>query len=145
MENNVGGEVKEIVVEKKIDYSDIFVTENDTFEVSVKYYKENGRIYVETVDDKFSSEDFKTLTVTIKYPDQSDSMIILSSIPSSKNIEKMEIGDFLSLEFSRLMILIRKWNLDKKITKDTILNVNPKIIKGLLNKIRDHLGAEGLV
>jgi hypothetical protein len=143
--NNVGSDVKEVVVEKK-DYSDIFVTENDTFDVTIKYYKKDGKIYTDSgTDEQFSfDEKCKDLTVTLKYPDQADSVIISSSIPSAKNLDKIEIGDFLSLELSRLIVLIRKWSIDKKITKETILGINPKIVKGLLFRIRETLGTEGL-
>jgi hypothetical protein len=148
MENsNVGSDVKEVVVkEVEKDYSDIFVTEKDTFDVTIKYYKKDGKIYTDSgTDEVFSvDEKYKDLTVTLKYPDQADSVIISSSIPSAKNIDKIEMADFLSLELSRLIVLIRKWSIDKKITKEAILSLNPKIVKGLLFKIRDVLGMEGL-
>lgn len=145
--NNVSSEVKEVVVEEVAkDYSDIFVTEKDTFDVTIKYYKKDGKIYTDSgTDDTFSfDENYKDLTVTLKYPDQADSVVISSSIPSAKNLDKIEIGDFLSLELSRLIVLIRKWSIDKKVTKEAILSLNPKIVKGLLFRIRETLGMEGL-
>jgi hypothetical protein len=136
------------VIKLDENYDDIFVTEKDSFSVSIEYYKDGNNIFVEGLDDNFDiTRQSKKITATFKKPSQGDVTTIANSPirNSIKNIESMSINEFLLLEISRLMILIRSWTLPNKINNETIMSINPKIIKGLLNKIRNEIGTEGII
>jgi hypothetical protein len=144
--NNVGSDVKEVVVEKK-DYSDIFVTENDTFDVTIKYYKKDGKVYVENVDENFDNNEIvSSFIITFKYPDQGDSSKIINfSYKANVDLEKIDYKDLFNLEFSRLVCLIRKWNVGKELNNKLILSMNPKIIKAITISLREKIGMDGII
>ena len=137
--------------EKKIEISkfdDIFITEDDTFDITLKYYKKDGQIYTDGgTDDDFSTEvPCKELVVTFKYPDQSDCAVITSATPRmDQDMEKVDVRDFIAMELTRLIILARKWSAPEKINRDSIMKLNTKIVKGLLTKIRNKIGMEGII
>ena len=149
VKEEVKTEVKEEVVKKEEnDFSDIFITENDVFDVSVKYYKKDGKIYTDAgTDSDFDiSIPTKEIIVTVKHPNQSDCNTISASIPPShRDIEKMDIRDFLEAELIRFIVLMRKWNVGKKIDRDAILKLNPKLLKALFFKVREVIGMEGII
>ena len=144
IENKV--EVIKEVKEVKEDYSDIFVTEDDTFEVTVKYYKEEGKILVEGIDETFDSKkSSKDIAFTLKYPSQSDCLKIASSFPKiNADVEKVDIREFMAMELSRFFNLVRKWSINKKLSNEAIMDLNPKIIKGVLALIRNKIGMDGI-
>ena len=188
-------EEKEVVEEKEelIDDS-IFITEADTFEISLKYYVENKnnikKHYVETLDDYsitineikgmkepdkilsilkgraindlldeeqeelqkemlkqgFSifdnkNKNVKTLKAKFKYPSQGDHELILSSFGNSGK-QETTINDIVMLETTRLVVLLRDWNIDADTTR--VLELDSKIVKGLINKLREVLGIQSL-
>lgn len=131
----------------KDDFSDVFISENDTFDIFIKYYKKDGKIIVEGVDDDFSSsEPCKSFIVTLKQPDQFDCARIASSSPRvNPDLEKFDVREFLAMEMSRFLVIVRKWSLgSKKLDNDAIMNMHPKIIKGILFKIRNQIGMDGI-
>jgi hypothetical protein len=137
------------VIKLDENYDDIFVTEKDSFSISIEYYKdENSNLIVSGVDDSFDiTRQSKKITVTLKRPSQGDvSAISNSPIRSNiKNIDSMSISEFLLLEISRFIVLMRSWSLPNKINNETIMSINPKIIKGILNKIRNEIGTDGII
>ena len=140
-------EVKPEVKQATADNSDIFITESDIFEVIVRYYKKNGMCIVEGVDSDFDIlEKSKEFLVVIKYPSQADSSRISMLLPViGSGGEEVDVRQFLQAEMTRFLTLVRKWNLNKELNNDNILSMNPKIIKGILAKIRETLGMEGLI
>jgi hypothetical protein len=70
-------------------YDDIFVSEKDTFKVTVQYYKAGKEVVVESVDESFDNkrEGIKSFEITFKYPSQRDQEIIMSST-FSKSLNK---------------------------------------------------------
>jgi len=130
------------------DYADMFVTEEDTFDVTLKYYKKDGKVYTDigTDGDFVLDESCKQVTLTLKYPDQSDCSAIAHATPKmGQDVEKMDIRDFLSMELTRMIILMRKWSIDKVLDQSSIMALNSRIVKGLLIKIRDKIGMEGII
>ena len=100
--------------DKTNDYSDIFVTEDNTFDVTVKYYKENNGLIVEGVDDSFNNDKKpKQFVVTMKYPAQSDVAMIYKQGATfkSSSADDIDVRNILELEFSRFLCLMRKWTL----------------------------------
>jgi len=147
--SNVVTETKDNVIVLDENYNDIFITEKNRFTVSVEYYKDEGNnIIVENVDDNFDkTRKTKKISVTFKYPNQGDVTAIANN-PIRSNVKSMEnltVNDFILLEISRFMCLIREWSLPQKINNETIMNINPKIIKGILSGIRKEIGTEGII
>jgi len=131
---------------KDADFSDVFVTENDTFDVVVRYYKEGSNVFVENVDDNFDkTKKIKEFTVTFKYPNQSDVAQISSSFPKIGAAGEIDARDFMRMEFTRLLCLIRKWSLKKPLENSSVLSVHPKIIKGMVSQIREKIGTDGII
>jgi hypothetical protein len=130
------------------DFSDIFVTEKDIFDIFVEYYKKDGNLYVEGVDENFDKT-FKTkkLSMTFKYPNQGDIGLINIQAHNTKSSMggDMSVRDFLALEFHRFNVLIRKWSLNKEINNSNVLSVHPKIIKSFLSQIREKIGMDGII
>jgi hypothetical protein len=137
----------ETVIKIDENYEDIFITENNKFTISLEYYNNGEDIIVEGNDDFDKTRTAKKINVTFKKPSQGDiTAISNSSIRNSvKNIETLSINDFLLLEIARFLCLIRSWSIPKKISQDTIMSINPKIIKGILAKVREIIGTEGII
>jgi len=130
------------------NYDDIFVTEKDTFDVAVKYYKDGKNILVEGVDDNFSKDKkAKQFTMTIKYPSQADvAMIYRQGVTlKASSAENVDIRDILGLEVARLLCLMRKWTISDKLELTTVMNMHPKIIKAIISKVREILGMDGII
>jgi len=87
-----------------------------------------------------SNPNMQTLKVSFKYPSQQDHEIITGTYNSKTEIS---IADINNLEVTRLIVLIRDWNIDADITRLTELD--PKIIKGLVEKVRDVLGVQSII
>lgn len=148
METNIANVASDTVgsVIEKTDFSDVLVTENDTFDVTVNYYKDGNQLFVNGVDDNFDeTKKCKEFKATFKYPDQADVSHIASASPKLGTSGEIDARDFMRLEFSRLLCLIRDWSLGRPIDNHTILSVNPKIIKGIIAAIREKIGVDGIV
>lgn len=130
------------------DFSDIFITEKDVFDISVEYYKKDENLYVEGIDENFDKNSkTKKLSITFKYPNQGDiGLINIQSHNTKSSMDgDMSVRDFLALEFHRFNVLIRKWSLNKEINNSNVLSVHPKIIKSFLSKIREKIGMDGII
>lgn len=148
---------KEIVVSNIItDITDIFIKDTDTFDVSISFYKTVSGLVVETVDEAFSKENpSKTVSFSLKYPGYGDISKIYSyanrSIDSNKfiqnsSLEKMNVREFLQMEFARFICLLRGWSiLKQEATAENIMKIDPKIIRAVLNKIREKINNDGLI
>ena len=137
-------------VESKVQstFSDIFVTESDTFEIKVQYYKQDDVILVADVDDSFDSKkDCKEFSITFKYPDQGDSSKIAGRVArmGSGGLEDLDVREFLNLEFARVLCLIRSWTIDQDLTNQNILKLHPKIVKAIITQVREKLGMDGII
>jgi len=146
--DDVKAEAKDDVkAEAKDDFDDIFVTESDTFDIGIKYYKKHGQVIVEEVDDAFDTkEKAKKLIVTFKYPDQSDSGVIgLQAARVSTNIDDIDVRDFLTLEFNRVTCLIRKWSLNSEVSVKNIMRLHPKIVKSMIVEVRKKIGMDAII
>jgi len=135
---------KEIKLSK---FSDIFITDSDTFDITVKYYKKDDQLIVSEVDDDFDEKTpYGSFVATFKYPDQGDSgRIGNKSLAFKGGIEELDVREFLGLEFSRVLCLIRKWTIDKNLTNQSILSMHPKIVKSLINQVRIKIGTDGII
>jgi hypothetical protein len=146
---------QEVVVEAKSEepkiklskFADIFITENDTFDVTVRYYKRDGVLIVSEIDDSFDvTVPHEQFTATIKYPDQGDYTKISRQIKSGgAGLEQLDIVDFMALEFARLVCLIRSWTIDKNLTNENIMAMSPKIVKSMLVQVTNKLGTDGII
>jgi hypothetical protein len=138
-------DIKEVKEVKEDNNSDIFVSENDTFDISLKYYKKDGQVYTNSgADADYSAlEPSKEIILTLKYPDYSDYAMISSSI-NKQDVEKLDIRDLLSMELMRIIVLMRKWSVNKELNRDNIMSLNSKIVRGLIVKVREKIGIEGI-
>lgn len=141
-----------VVENKETSNSDqedcLFVSEDATFDVTVKYTSVNGKIFVEGVDEKFPDIGVKSFTVTFKYPNHGDCGII-NTMARAKGINGSVVEgtmrDYQELEAIRMSVLIRSWSLKKDLTDTNVLSLDPKIIHGMLNGVRDRIGVTGLL
>ena len=150
VKDEVKSEVNNVV--KEVDtpaVTSVFVTEDDKFDVTVEFYKDNGKTIVRGVDDSFDiARKCESFTVTVKYPSQGDVELIYSASGKSvdpTNPQEISVPDFLRLELSRLLILIRKWSAGTELTSEKIYQLNPKIVKAIILKIRTEIGMEGII
>lgn len=141
LEKNI--EVKTEVDVGQVTNDDIFVTENDQFECTIKYYKTTNDILVSNVDDNFDTKvPSKTLTFKCKYPSQADYQALINSQAFKgigENISGIELN---KLEMTRFSLLVRSWSVPYPL--DRLLEVDPKIIKGMLIAVNDVIGLKGL-
>jgi hypothetical protein len=82
--------------------------------------------------------------MTLKYPSQGDFETIMSRV-NYKSPESMSILDMYQLEVTRLIVIMRKWSLKKKLIVSELVNMNPKIVKGIINKVRESISTQGLI
>jgi hypothetical protein len=131
---------------KDINYDDMFIRENDTFDIEVSYYHSNNDLLVDGVDETFDkfNPNVKSFTMTLKYPSQGDFETIMSRV-NYKSPESMSILDMYQLEVTRLIVIMRKWSLKKKLIVSELVNMNPKIVKGIINKVRESISTQGLI
>jgi len=145
--SNVESETKDNIIafEKAsgFDNEDLFVTEKTTFEAKVRYYKDekNGFI-VEGVSEEFDEKNkLQEIIVTCKYPSQSDYQSLLNS-PSFKGLNDLRAVDVVLLELSRLSLLIRGWSLKQDLAR--IMEMDPRIVKGILWAVSQKIGMQGI-
>jgi hypothetical protein len=122
----------------------IFIDENDTFDILVRWYKENDKIYVEDSETEFDDNytNINEFSVTFKYPSQGDYESILRS-SNYKSPDEMKMIDLIQMELTRLVILIRKWSLTQNLSR--MIELDPMIIKSITKKVRDKIGMKGII
>lgn len=137
-------DLKEKIQEGEFSIDDIFITEDDKFNVSVSFYKKDKKLIVETIDDDFSL-DHKSIKIdlTFKYPSQGD-VSTINHISMQSKVENMDVRDFARLELSRMLCLVRGWNIPKPCNNENVIALSPTIVKAILNKIREVIGTEGM-
>ena len=142
-------EVKAEVVNNVVSsVTSVFVTEDDVFDITLSFYKENGKMYVSGVDDDFDVSKAKDeFLATFKYPSQGDSELIMnmSRQASNGNASDLTVPDFMKMEVARMMVLIRKWSAGTDLTSEKIYQLHPKIVKGLVAALRQEMGTEGII
>jgi len=141
-------EVKEVINKVDLGFSP-FVTENDRFDIFVKCYKEkNDEIIVKNVDIGFDDErkDIKEIKFTFKHASQGDFNIISSQAGLVVNEDdKADNVSLNKLEFARLLVLIRDWNLPYELNNSNIIGLNPKIVKAVIYDLREKISLEGIL
>ena len=147
-----GVTITEVVQEKPIlemsqvkqeDNDDIFISEKDTFSITVKYYKKDKDLIVQGVDDEFDiSTPCKSFDVTFKYPSYSDSQSI-SAIAGVKMKNDLSITDLMALQDARIITIFRSWTISGGI--DKIKEMNTKIVKAIRNILIEQIGMEGIL
>jgi len=145
MAEEIKPEAKQVTEQN--EESILFITEKDTFDVIIKYYKDKDSVMVEGIDDDFVvSKGDKSFTMTLKYPSQADvSRIAQEGIKLKITSEEMDLRDIMGLEFSRILCLMRKWSLKEKLNIETIMKLHPKIVKAVLLQVRIKLGMDGII
>lgn len=135
-------------IEKKqdIEKSDIFVTESDLFDIIIKYYNKDNKLFVKSVDEEFDdlNSNSKTINITLKYPSQGDCMAIERSVIGVDNASD-NLKTFLRMEYSRFLVLARKWSLTEKLEESQVIKLHPKIVKGIFHEVREKIGLDGLL
>lgn len=144
---NVGKDLNESkqIVNSLDDFSDIFVDESNTFDVSIRIYRDkDGRILVEDVDAMFdeNNSNIKEFNVTFKMPSYADQEAITSTF-KDLDLTKLTVSQFVQLEENRVFQLIRSWDLPSSV--NNISKVNPKIIKALCSKVREKIEYSGIL
>lgn len=140
---------KEEAKEKK-EPSPLFVSDDDLFNVSVKYYRDYKKLKIEDEEDfNPTHEDIQELTCTLKYPSQGDTSLIAAQSSQVKKsgggaTEELSLRDFIQLEFIRFAVLVREWNLDETLNNNNIMKLHPKVVKAVLNKVREEIDMDGI-
>ena len=135
----------EKVISFKKDVNDaIFITENDTFDVKVRWQNLGNKIYVEDGDVEFDEEygNINEFTVTFKYPSQGDSEIIMNS-GTYHNQNEIKLTDVIRLELARLVTLVRRWSLKQDLSR--MVDLDPNIIKAILTGVRNEIGMKSIL
>jgi hypothetical protein len=129
---------------KNTNHDDIFITEKNTFDITIKYYVSDGQLFVKNISEYFDdeNENMKEFTVTLKHPSQKDYETLLAT-STYDNKTEFSFVDIVKLEISRLVILIRSWSIDKSITD--LYQLNPKIIKAMTVEIRNVIEMDGII
>ena len=124
---------------------DLFITENDTFTITVRWHKDStGKLKVEKVSDDFdaANKDINSFTVTFKYPSQGDYEGLMST-NFYKSPDQMKLSDIVQVEIGRMVNLIRKWSLKQDMSK--MIDLDPDIIKAMVALVREEIGLKGIL
>jgi len=140
----VKSEVVPFPVANETNSECIFITEKDTFDVKVKWYKIKDDLFIDDSDTEFDAEtgSINEFTVTFKYPSQGDYELIMNS-SVYRSPDEMKIVDVIQMELNRLVTLVRKWSLPQDMSR--MVEMDPMIIKSLLKKVRDKIGMKGIL
>ncbi len=137
-------EIVEFPVAEKSPSECIFITEDDTFDIRVRWYKIDDELFVYESDTDFDKdmEGMNEFTVTFKYPSQGDYELIMNSTVY-RSPDEMKIADVIQMELTRLVTLVRRWSLPQDMSR--MVEMDPLIIKSLLKQIRDKIGMKGIL
>lgn len=119
---------------------DLFITEQNTFDCVVEFYQDNEKLLVKNIDDGFdvNRAGIRKITFVCKQPSQGDYERMLNS-PAYKNIQNtFRAVDMISLELTRLAILLRSWSLPQDFSR--MVELDPKIIRGMTVAISNQIG-----
>ena len=128
-------------------YDDIFVSEDDLFDVTVEYYKDEQNVmHVKSYSDDFDvTRKTKKLVVSLKYPSLGDFDLIRAKVRLKTKSEEYTFQDIISMEIIRFLILVRKWSTGKPLNEESIYSLNPVIIKGILLGITEVINMDGII
>ncbi len=122
-----------------------FVTDEDTFDVKINYYKDNKKIVVEGTDGFDDKKEKSSIVFTIRYPSQADCELIMQRADSiSRPGKELDVSTLLKMEAIRFMILVKAWNIDKELNNDNIMDLHPDIVRRTLIKIREEITTNGI-
>jgi len=144
MSEEIATEKIENVQAKEDPNESIFITEKDTFDITIKWYKIGDDLFIADSDTGFDEQnsEINDFTVTFKFPSQGDHESIMNSA-SYRSPDDMKISDIIQMELTRLVVLVRKWSLDQNISR--MVEMDPMIVKSMLKKIRDKIGMKGIL
>jgi hypothetical protein len=122
----------------------IFITEDDTFDIEIKWYKKDKQLYIDGISDNYDAKDNKEncFTITFKYPSQGDAQLIMGGL-SYKKSDDISMSDLVQMELFRLSVLCRRWTLKQDV--DQMINLDPYIVKSIVHKVRDEIGMKGII
>lgn len=121
-----------------------FVTDDDTFDIKVEYYKDK-KIIVEGSDDFDNTKEKSSIVFTIRYPSQADCDAIIQKSRMIVDFSKeLDVQSLLRTESIRFMTLIKSWDVDKELNNENIMSLHPDIIRRALIKIREEISVQGL-
>jgi len=151
VKEEVKEEVKaEVKAEKKVTAkTSPFVSKDAVITCKVGYYlKPNGfGFIVEGVQDEYEEEkatDF--IEVTFRLPSQKDTNIIAQRGNIGSGEGEMSIfKSFNELEYVRFLALLKSWTLDAPCTEESIEELHPSFVKGILTALREKIGMDGIV
>ena len=123
-----------------------FITGEDTFDVSVNYYRDGNKVIVEGNEIFDIKRQSSAIGFTIRYPSQADCEIIMKSCKDIyiENVDNLDIRKFMKVELVRFLTLVKKWDVDEVMSNETIMRLHPDIIRVSLIKIRDEIGTNGI-
>ncbi|MFA7219218.1 MAG: hypothetical protein WC119_01780 [Synergistaceae bacterium] len=160
---DIADEVPEIPVEKNKKLEDkseedkseevvadpnegIFITEKDTFDVKIRWYKIDDIVHVDgnPNDTEFDSQysGINEFTVTFKYPSQGDYEVIMNSAVY-RSPDEMNVASIIQLELTRLVTLVRKWSLKQELSR--MVELDPVIINEILRQVRNVIGVKAIL
>ena len=121
---------------------DIFITEQNTFDCVVEFYRDNEKLLVKNLDEGFdvNHTGIRKIAFTCKHPSQGDYEMMLNS-PTYKNMQNaFRPIDMIALELTRLSLLIRSWSLNQDFSR--MVELDPQIIRGMTVAISNHIGTK---
>jgi hypothetical protein len=137
-------EIIDFAQSNNYDSSDIFVEENDTFDVKVNYYKKDNSLFVENVDTEFdiTNAGLKSFTVTFKYPSYLDMQTVHSNIQIASE-DQLNLSGLIKMQNTRILVLVRKWSLSDGLEK--IDKIGTKFMKAIRVLVMNEIGMEGIM
>ena len=137
-------ETKEEIKEEADVNESIFITEDDVFDVKIRWYKVDNELFIEESDSEFDVDfkDIHAFSVTFKYPSQGDYEVIMNSTVY-RSPDEMKIADIVQMELTRMVTLVRGWDLKQDISR--MVQLDPFIIKAILQKLRELIGMKGIL
>jgi len=127
-----------------------FVSKDDIIVCKVGYYLKNdgAGFVVEGVQDEFTEAlATSSFEVTFRLPSQKDANIIHERTNSSQ-LNQTEIGmfsAFTKLEYIRLLVLLVAWTLPKPCIEESVEELHPSFVKGIISALRDKIGMDAIV
>ena len=154
-EDNIEGksdteDVKSDGQEKKSEDFSIFITDSDTFDIDIQCYKDGNELKVKGIDGDYDdTRKSKKISIKFKRPSQGDLTLINTQAGKWSSSPIMESDDtyrnLMSLEFARMIVLIREWTLPDPLTVDVLVTLDPKIVKAIVYEVREKISMDGII
>ena len=145
-EGSEGSEGSEEDLEDNLDDdSDLFVTDDDTFDITVRYYiKDNKKheFIIEGESEEFKDGDHvKSFNITFSYPCLEDLKSIADTSQSLAEVSFM--NKVIGQEYNHLLILVKSWTLPRDTAWFAKLDAN--LINSIVAKVREKIGLSGIL